>query len=134
MKISLYSLPLILRNDFLAYLIACLLASFLIFLIACMLSYLLTRLFGCFFAYFLTCLLASYSLTYFLPAYLLTCLFACIYAYLLSCSLPYCHTRAPSWILSQAENLASGLQDGATKWYYFLVWTTPHPPTAKLFL
>ena len=45
-----------------------------------------------------------------------------------------CHTRAPSWILSQAENLASvSLQDGATKWYYFLVWTT-HPPTAKLFL
>ena len=34
---------------------------------------------------------------------------------------PYCHTRAPSWILSQAENLASViLQDGATKWYYFL--------------
>merc|ERR1711942_351967 len=28
---------------------------------------------------------------------------------------------------SQAENLASfSLQDGATKWYYFLVWTT-HP-------
>ena len=27
----------------------------------------------------------------------------------------YCHTRAPSWILSQAENLASfSLQDGAT--------------------
>ena len=25
-------------------------------------------------------------------------------------------------------------QDGATKWYYFLTWTTPHPPTAKLFL
>ena len=42
----------------------------------------------------------------------------------------YCHTRAPSWILSQAENLASvSLQDGATKWYYFLVWTTHPPPT-----
>ena len=28
---------------------------------------------------------------------------------------------APSWILSKAENLASSsLQDGATKWYYFL--------------
>ena len=28
---------------------------------------------------------------------------------------------APSWIFSQAENLASSsLQDGATKWYYFL--------------
>ena len=27
------------------------------------------------------------------------------------------HTRAPSWILSSAENLASSnLQDGATKW------------------
>ena len=38
-------------------------------------------------------------------------------------------TRAPSWILGQAENLASfSLQDGATKWYYFLVWTT-YPPT-----
>ena len=32
-----------------------------------------------------------------------------------------CHTRAPSWILSYAENLASfSLQDGATKWYHFL--------------
>ena len=42
----------------------------------------------------------------------------------------FCHTRAPSWILSQAENLASvSLQDGATKWYYFLVWTTHPPPT-----
>ena len=29
----------------------------------------------------------------------------------------FCHTRAPSWILSSAENLASSnLQDGATKW------------------
>ena len=40
---------------------------------------------------------------------------------------------------SHSENLASfSLQDGATEWHYFLVWTTPHPPThpptAKLFL
>ena len=35
---------------------------------------------------------------------------------------------APSWILSKAENLASPkLQDGATKWVYFLKETT-HPP------
>ena len=35
------------------------------------------------------------------------------------CYLKYCHTRAPSWILSFAENLASfSLQDGATKLYY----------------
>ena len=28
-----------------------------------------------------------------------------------------CHTRAPSWSLSSAENLlSSSLQDGATKW------------------
>ena len=46
----------------------------------------------------------------------------------------FCHTRAPSWILSQAENLASvSLQDGATKWYYFLVWTT-HPPNHRISL
>ena len=47
----------------------------------------------------------------------------------------FCHTRASS----SSENLASfSLQDGATKRYYFLAWTTPHPPThpptAKLFL
>ena len=31
---------------------------------------------------------------------------------------------------SHSENLASfSLQDGATEWHYFLVWTpTPHPP------
>ena len=41
----------------------------------------------------------------------------------------YCHTRAPSWIISCAENLASSsLQDGATKWVYYAVGTT-HPPT-----
>ena len=35
---------------------------------------------------------------------------------------------APSWILSNAENLASfSLQDGATKWYYFLS-ETGRPP------
>ena len=29
----------------------------------------------------------------------------------------FCHTQAPSWILSKAKNLASSsLQDGATKW------------------
>ena len=40
----------------------------------------------------------------------------------------YCHTRAPSWILSYAENLASfSLQDGATKWLYYAVGTD-HPP------
>ena len=44
----------------------------------------------------------------------------------------YCHTCQ---ILSLAENLtSSSLQDGATNWYYFLTWTTPHPPTAKLCL
>ena len=37
---------------------------------------------------------------------------------------------APSWILSQAENLAStSLQDGATKWYYFLQEPDPTDPT-----
>ena len=42
----------------------------------------------------------------------------------------YCHTRAPSWILSSAENLASSnLQDGATKWYYFLKESPTHPTT-----
>ena len=40
----------------------------------------------------------------------------------------FCHTRAPSWILSKAENLASSsLQDGATKWLYNAAGTT-HPP------
>ena len=43
----------------------------------------------------------------------------------------FCHTRAPSWILSQAENLTCfSLQDGATNWYYFLPWTTHPPPTS----
>ena len=42
--------------------------------------------------------------------------------------LHFCHTRAPSWILSSADNLASSnLQDGATKWLYYAVGTT-HPP------
>ena len=41
----------------------------------------------------------------------------------------YCHNRAPSWIFSLAENLASSsLQDGATKWIYYVAGTT-HPPT-----
>ena len=44
-------------------------------------------------------------------------------------AIEYCHTRAPSWILSQAENLASpSLQDEATKWLYYAVGTA-HPPT-----
>ena len=55
--------------------------------------------------------------------------------------LSFCHTRAPSWILSYAENLASSsLQDGAMKWLYCAVGTT-HPNTVlfgnqkvKLFL
>ena len=49
-------------------------------------------------------------------------------------ALKCCHTRAPSWILSQAENLASfSLQDGATKWYYNH-WTSQpacHPPSRQ---
>ena len=32
---------------------------------------------------------------------------------------------APSWILSSS----SSLQDGATKWYYFLKELATHPPT-----
>ena len=33
---------------------------------------------------------------------------------------------------SHSENLASFiLQDGATEWRYFLVWTIPHPPTPQ---
>ena len=40
---------------------------------------------------------------------------------------------APSWILSQAENLASlSLQDGFTEGRYSLAWTT-HPLTTKIF-
>ena len=39
-------------------------------------------------------------------------------SYIVDWQLPH---SAPSWILSQAENLASSsLQDGATKWHYFL--------------
>ena len=42
---------------------------------------------------------------------------------------------APSWILSKAENLASSsLQDGATKWYYFLEEPPTHPPYGFFFL
>ena len=37
----------------------------------------------------------------------------------------YCHNRAPSWIFSSAENLASSsLQDGATRWLYYVAGTT----------
>ena len=40
-------------------------------------------------------------------------------------NLNYCHTQAPSWILSYTENLAnSSLQDGATRWLYYAVGTT----------
>ena len=46
--------------------------------------------------------------------------------------LHYCHTRAPSWILSKADNLASSsLQDGATKWYDH-VHPASHPPDASI--
>merc|ERR1711888_383936 len=45
----------------------------------------------------------------------------------------YCHTRAPSWIFSLAENLASSsLQDGATKWLYYAAGTTHPPPVTCL--
>ena len=48
----------------------------------------------------------------------------CVTVVLLPSFLPH---SAPSWILSQAENLASSnLQDGATKWYYY------HPGNDKL--
>ena len=41
---------------------------------------------------------------------------------------------APSWILSQAENLASSsLQDGATEWCYSLAWTI-HSPQLSFFV
>ena len=44
--------------------------------------------------------------------------------------LHYCHTRAPSWILSKADNLASSsLQDGATKWLYDTAGTTQSSST-----
>ena len=40
----------------------------------------------------------------------------------------YCHTRAPSWILSQAENLVSSiLQDGAMEWHYSCHIPPTHP-------
>ena len=43
-----------------------------------------------------------------------------------------CHTRAPSWTLSKAENLASSSsQDGATKWYYCLQEPTRPDPTTQ---
>ena len=43
------------------------------------------------------------------------------HVYLIVCLQKLLPHSAPSWILSQAENLASSsLQDGATKWYYFL--------------
>ena len=43
---------------------------------------------------------------------------------------------APSWILSLAENLASSsLQDGATKWLYYLTKPPhPHPDHTSFFL
>ena len=43
---------------------------------------------------------------------------------------------APSWILSLAENLASSsLQDGATKWLYYLTGPPhPHPDHTSFFL
>ena len=45
----------------------------------------------------------------------------------------FCHTRAPSWILSQAENLASSiLQDGAMEWHYSYHIPPTHPPYQQL--